>query len=204
VDSHQQKTVKVEREGKMKQKPKPDAVSIHHNVQSINNKLLELDHDQSNKKRILNKQTKNTFTVFHQNICGLLKKKEELLNSLTRNSPQNICITEHHLIDEELEGITLHSYNFGAKFCRRTHKCGGVCIFIQDNVHCTNINMDSYSGFGGLEVVCWPLVPKFAGSNPAEAVGFFGRKNPQHAFLRRGSKAVCPMSCFTACKGTQK
>jgi hypothetical protein len=32
------------------------------------------------------------------------------------------------------------------------------------------------------------------GFNPAEAVGFFGRKNPQHAFLRRGSKAVCPMS----------
>ena len=28
------------------------------------------------------------------------------------------------------------------------------------------------SGFGGLEVVCWPLVPKFAGSNPTEAVGF--------------------------------
>jgi hypothetical protein len=59
-------------------------------------------------------------------------------------------------------------------------------------------------GFGGLEVACWPLVPKFAGSNPAEAVGFFGRKNPQHAFLRRGSKAVCPMSCFTTCKRTQK
>jgi len=25
-------------------------------------------------------------------------------------------------------------------------------------------------GFGGLEVACWRLVPKFAGSNPAEAV----------------------------------
>ena len=23
---------------------------------------------------------------------------------------------------------------------------------------------------GGLEVACWPLVPKYAGSNPAEAV----------------------------------
>jgi hypothetical protein len=34
----------------------------------------------------------------------------------------------------------------------------------------------SLSGFSGLEVACWPLVPKFAGSNPAEAVGFFGRK----------------------------
>ena len=39
------------------------------------------------------------------------------------------------------------------------------------------------SGFGGLGVACWPLVPKFA-----------GEKNPQHAFLRRGNKAVGPMS----------
>jgi len=31
-------------------------------------------------------------------------------------------------------------------------------------------------GFGGLGVACWSLVPKFAGSNPAEAVGFLGRK----------------------------
>jgi hypothetical protein len=29
-------------------------------------------------------------------------------------------------------------------------------------------------GFGGLEVACWPLVPKFAGSHQAEAVGFLG------------------------------
>ena len=29
-----------------------------------------------------------------------------------------------------------------------------------------------YSGFGGLEVARWPLVPKIAGSNPTEAVGF--------------------------------
>ena len=37
------------------------------------------------------------------------------------------------------------------------------------------------SGFGGLEVACWPLVPKFAGSNPAQAVGFLRvNKNPQH------------------------
>ena len=40
----------------------------------------------------------------------------------------------------------------------------------------------------------WPLVPEFAGSNPAETDGFLGRKNPQRAFLRRGSKAVGPMS----------
>ena len=31
-------------------------------------------------------------------------------------------------------------------------------------------------GFGGLQVACWPLVPKFTGSNPAEAVGFLRAK----------------------------
>ena len=48
--------------------------------------------------------------------------------------------------------------------------------------------------FDGPRIACWLLVPKFAGSNPAEAVGFLGGKNSQHAFLRRGSKAASPMS----------
>ena len=30
--------------------------------------------------------------------------------------------------------------------------------------------------FGGLQVACWPLVPKFAGSNAAEAVRFLRAK----------------------------
>jgi hypothetical protein len=51
------------------------------------------------------------------------------------------------------------------------------------------------SGFVGAEVACWPLIPKFAVSNPAEAVGFLnGDKNPQHAFLRKGSKIIGPIS----------
>ena len=33
-----------------------------------------------------------------------------------------------------------------------------------------------YSGFGGLGIACWTLVPKFVGSNPAEAVGFLRAK----------------------------
>jgi len=57
-----------------------------------------------------------------------------------------------------------------------------------------NYFMSHLSGFGGLEVACWPLVHKFAGSNQAEAAGSLGRKNPQHAFPRRGSKALGPMS----------
>ena len=51
------------------------------------------------------------------------------------------------------------------------------------------------SGFGGLEVACWPLVPKFAGSNPAEAVGFLKvNKNPQHV-VRHGYLSVVIVVC---------
>ena len=35
---------------------------------------------------------------------------------------------------------------------------------------------DRFSGFGGLGVVCCLQVPKFVGSNLAEAVGFFRAK----------------------------
>jgi hypothetical protein len=44
------------------------------------------------------------------------------------------------------------------------------------------------SGFGGLEVACCPLVPKFAGSHPAEAVA--GEVKPS-----------VPCRSFTACNG---
>ena len=49
---------------------------------------------------------------------------------------------------------------------RRFGRCANV-------IECTYTNL---SGFAGLEVACWPLVPKFACSNPAEAVGFFRAK----------------------------
>ena len=39
------------------------------------------------------------------------------------------------------------------------------------------------SGFVGLGVACWPLVPKFAGSNPAEAVGFLRGEKKSSARL---------------------
>jgi hypothetical protein len=52
---------------------------------------------------------------------------------------------------------------------------------------------DIYRRFA--EVAGLPLILKFAGSNPAEAVGFLkGDKSPQHAFLWKGSKTIGPMS----------
>jgi hypothetical protein len=49
-------------------------------------------------------------------------------------------------------------------------------------------------GFSGLEVACWPLVPKFAGSHPAKVIGFLGQKKSSARLPSEGSKAVGPMS----------
>ena len=59
----------------------------------------------------------------------------------------------------------------------------------------------SLSGFGGLGVACWPLVPKFAGLNPAEAVGFLGAKKILSTPSFGGEvKPSVPCRRFAACK----
>jgi hypothetical protein len=69
-----------------------------------------------------------------------------------------------------------------------------ACAILSSVAYLAYSILSHYLTNGGLGVAWWPLLPKFAGSNPAEAVGFLGRKGPQHTFLRRGSKAVGPMS----------
>ena len=65
-------------------------------------------------------------------------------------------------------------------------------------------NFSCYSsGFGGLGVSVLATGTRVRGFKPGQAVGFLGRINPQHAFLRRGSKDVGPMSYFAACKISQ-
>ena len=62
-------------------------------------------------------------------------------------------------------------------------------------------SIEDESGFGGLEVACWPLVPKFAGSNPAEAVRFFRAKKILSTPSFGGEvKPSVPCRRFTACK----
>ena len=59
-------------------------------------------------------------------------------------------------------------------------------------------------GFGGLGVACWPLAPNFAGSNPAEAVGFLERKKifSTPSFWGQVKPSV-PCRRFTASKRSQ-
>ena len=71
-----------------------------------------------------------------------------------------------------------------------------IYIYMYTHTHTHTHTID----FGGLGVACWPLVPKFAGSDPAEAIGFLGRKNPQHASFGGEVKPSVPCRKFAACK----
>ena len=61
------------------------------------------------------------------------------------------------------------------------------------------LNLVVHSSFGGLEVSCWPLIPKFAGLHPAEAVGFFRAKKSLARLPSGGEvKPSVPRRSFTA------
>ena len=63
------------------------------------------------------------------------------------------------------------------------------------------LHMSLLIGFGGLEVACCPLVPKFAGSNPAESVGFLRAKKILSTPSFGGEvKPSVPCRRFAACK----
>ena len=62
------------------------------------------------------------------------------------------------------------------------------------------LTQHTISGFGGIGIACWPLVPKFVGSNPAEAVGFLGRKILSTPSFGGEVKPSVPCRRFAACK----
>jgi len=62
------------------------------------------------------------------------------------------------------------------------------------------MSVEKQRGLSGLDVACWPLVPKFAGSNPAEVVGFLGQKILSTPSFGGEVKPSVPCRRFAACK----
>jgi hypothetical protein len=72
----------------------------------------------------------NNFTILHQNVRGLKNKIDEFLISLPQSEPQVICITEHHLQNEEIDSVNFGHYILGSAFCT-VFQTGG-CMYL----HC--------------------------------------------------------------------
>ncbi|MDR0751762.1 MAG: hypothetical protein LBF12_04160, partial [Christensenellaceae bacterium] len=96
--------------------------------------------------------------IFHQNIRGLRNKLNELYCHLSYKPPHIICISEHHLKDYELHIMYLHDYVLGAKYCRKIHQKGGVCIFVNSNLKYDTLNLEEYTIEKDIEA-CAILLP---------------------------------------------
>jgi hypothetical protein len=100
----------------------------------------------------------DTFMILHQNIRGISNKIEEFSIALPPNPPQVICLTEHHLKNEETENVKLSQYTLGTKFCRQKYSHGGVCIFVPNNIQFSPITLDQYSKEKDIEICALKLL----------------------------------------------
>jgi exonuclease III len=103
----------------------------------------------------------HSLTIFHQNIHGLKGKIDEFVLSVISEMPHLICLSEHHLKCEEMEVAHIPNYKLGAKYCRSSLKCGGVCIYIRKNMEYTNISLLKYCKEQDIETVAVKLKLSF-------------------------------------------
>ena len=84
------------------------------------------------------------FKILHQNIRGLGNKAGELLSHLHPDSPQVLCLTEHHLHHVQLEKLHNGNYKLSAHYCRQHHEKGGVAIFVHNSLVFSNIKIQQH------------------------------------------------------------
>jgi len=97
------------------------------------------------------------FVIYHQNIQGLKGKTNEIIFSLISCAPSIICLTEHHLLNNEIDTAWLPNYKLAVNYTRNSLKCGGVCIFIRDNIKFSKVDTLHYCKDQDLEITAIKL-----------------------------------------------
>jgi len=119
----------------MNQKRAFRKINFKHSVEDHNN------HDPSVTQLLLYEQT---CKIFHQNIRSLRYKMNELLCHLNRDPPHIMCLTEHHLLHEELAILHAENYVLGSSYCRKSKQKGGVCICVHNSIKFTSLVTEEY------------------------------------------------------------
>jgi hypothetical protein len=81
--------------------------------------------------------------LIHQNIRGLISQTDEIIVSLNldRISPQVLCISEHHMSENNLNLVNIENYALGSCFCRWRYQKGGVCIFLRNDTCFSHVDL---------------------------------------------------------------
>jgi exonuclease III len=118
--------------------------------QNIDTSSISQDHPRNANPPIRNNNA--DLIIFHQNIRGLYNEIDELLNIWTAEYPHILCLTEHHLRDHEINSTYIKDYNLGTKYCRKSHKYGGVSIFVHETLLFSTVEFNEFCKDQDLEV----------------------------------------------------
>jgi tRNA A22 N-methylase len=72
----------------------------------------------NNNLRFIDSDNNQGLRIYHQNICGLGTKTNDLLASLYPNLPYILCLNEHHLRQFKIQHITMDNHNLGVEFSK--------------------------------------------------------------------------------------
>jgi hypothetical protein len=90
--------------------------------------------------------------IYHQYIREIHNKLDELFSPYDSKIPQIFCFTEHYLSLAEIIRTSINQYNFGAYFCHKIRKNGGVKIFVHQNIQYTPIDLEEFCTGQEIEV----------------------------------------------------
>jgi hypothetical protein len=82
-----------------------------------------------NNNKSIKPKYKAPFMVYYQNIRSIRGKIDELLSLWSNEYPCILCLSEHHLWEQEICKLCCSPYILAAKYCRNKSKFGGVCIY---------------------------------------------------------------------------
>jgi hypothetical protein len=103
-----------------------DSINKDPNIMTHNNNTPSSSQDHPRKASTHNSNNKTNLSIFHQNIRGLFNKTDELITSWTTEASHILCLSEHHLLNHEINNTWIQYYNLGTSYCRKTQKGGGV------------------------------------------------------------------------------
>jgi hypothetical protein len=119
------------------------SANINRTIDSPNNKLV------TNKVPVKDngcnrRKHKVPFMIYHQNIRSLQSKIDELLSMWCDAYPHVLCLSEHHLRNQEISMLRCSPYLLAATYCRSISKSGGVCIHVHESLSFTAIDLNKY------------------------------------------------------------
>jgi len=89
--------------------------------------------------RLIDSDNNQVLRIYHQYICGLESKTNDLCVSLYPYFQHILCLTEHHLRQSQIQHVTIDDYNLGAEFSIRSfHKRGGLYVYTKTFSICSN------------------------------------------------------------------